>query len=359
MRAPILLACVLLGAGCSRAPREANAHEPPPPAPAPIADAGAWGSKVAPARAAGSDRAPASALERRAALMSDASEQSDEPTLVGRFVYRVSFVVPPTFRDRRTVVRAPAGELHLDVSLNRLRARLVGPGWPADEGTEIRLRGDLLGVYLFDGRGGRSLGAGQLAAWFEGREAGEAQTRVGVRREWGAVAQRAVPGELLCALLAEWGRQQREALAYRCSAGQLPPGFRIGPWSGELTAVVPMELPRRALRADEIEPPSPITARSSRSWLEAEAISRLVPSRPAPEGGTGSLRVENRTDTRAIVLAQGVAVGWVDAGQSLRVDGFAAGHYRVGAIRPLGVLRVPPKLLRIPGELVIGRSSDL
>jgi hypothetical protein len=119
-----------------------------------------------------------------------------------------------------------------------------------------------------------------------------------------------------------------------------------------------MELPRRTLRADERDPPAPISARASRSWLEPEAISRLVPSRPAPEGGSGSLRVENRTDTRAIVLVQGVAVGWVDAGQSLRVDGFAAGHYRVGAIRPLGVLRMPPKLRRIPGELVIGKAAE-
>ena len=66
------------------------------------------------------------------------------------------------------------------------------------------------------------------------------------------------------------------------------------------------------------------------------------------------MQVENRTDTRAIVIAQGVALGWVDAGQSLRVDGFTPGYYRVGAIRPLGVLRMPPRLVRVPGTLVIG-----
>jgi hypothetical protein len=46
-----------------------------------------------------------------------------------------------------------------------------------------------------------------------------------------------------------------------------------------------------------------------------------------------------------------------DAGRSLRIDGLAPGDYRVGAIRPLGVLRMPPRLTRVPGTLVIGGAS--
>jgi hypothetical protein len=285
--------------------------------------------------------------------MSDEGEASTESIRVARLVYRVSFHVPPSFRDPRARLQAPAGELQVDASLDRLRARLLGPGWPAVEGTEMRLRADLLGVYLFDEHGGRSLGAGQLAAWFEGRETEAAQARVAVRREYGARDEGPVPGELLCALLAEWGNQDREALAPRCK-GSLPPAFRVGPWSGELTAIVPMELPRSALRADEVDPPRLPSPTGGTVLLEREALARLPPSRAAIGPG-GPLVVHNQTSTRLIVLAQSVPVAFIDARQSLAIDGLVPGHYRMGAIRPLGVLRMPPKLVRIPGELKIGR----
>jgi hypothetical protein len=353
-RLPTAIFVSTLAVACSPEPQPAQRSAPPQPAPQPIADAGAWGKRVA---AAPSARELASALAPRAALMSDEVEASDELVFAGRLVYRVGFVVPPAFRDHRAVVQAPAGELHIDVSMSRLRARFVGPGWPVEEGAEIRLRGDLLGGYLFDGRGGRSLGSGQLAAWFEGREGSDAQTRVGIRKEYGPQPQRPVPGELVCALLAEWGRQKRESLDHRCSEGMLPPGFRVGPWSGELTAIVPMELPRRTLRADEGDPPAKIAPRHGSAWLEPAVIARLVPARPLADPAPGALVVENQTDTRAIVLAQGVAVGWVDAGQRLRIDGFTPGFYRVGAIRPLGVLRMPPRLVRVPSTIVIGKTE--
>lgn len=355
MRAPpTAIFAALLAIACSSEPARPSRSEPPQPAPQPIADAGAWGKRVAPAPGA---RELGPALAPRAAVMSDEVEGTDELVFAGRLVYRVSFVVPPAFRDHRAVVQAPAGELHIDVSLSRLRARLVGPGWPVDEGAEIRLRADLLGGYLFDGRGGRSLGAGQLAAWFEGREGSDAQTRVGIRKEYGPEPERPVPGELVCALLAEWGRQKRESLDHRCGEGLLPPGFRVGPWNGELTAIVPMELPRRTLRADEGDPPAKIAPRKASAWLEPGVIARLVPARPLPEPAPAALVVENQTDTRAIVLAQGVAVGWVDAGERVRIDGFTPGFYRVGAIRPLGVLRMPPRLVRVPSTIVIGKTE--
>jgi len=192
---------------------------------------------------------------------------------------------------------------------------------------------------------------------FEGREGGDSHTSVGVRREYGPEPERPVPGGLVCALLAEWGRQRRANLAHLCSAGLLPPGFRVGPWNGELTAIVPMELPRRALRADQGDPPPKIAPRDARALLEPAIIARLVPSRSIDEPAPAALIVENRTDTRAIVLAQGVAVGWVDAGRSVRIDGFTPGFYRIGAIRPLGVLRLPPRLVRVPSTLVIGMAE--
>jgi hypothetical protein len=177
-----------------------------------------------------------------------------------------------------------------------------------------------------------------------------------LRREYGPHADQPIPGELLCALLVEWGNQDREALMHRCTIGALPPGFRVGPWSGELTAVVPLSVRRRELRADEVDPPAPLVHRTGASLLEPAAFARLVPARRLPGAApSASLHVTNQTDTRAIVLVQGVPVGWVDAGESLSIEGFTPGYYRVGAIRPLGVLRMPPKSVRIPGDLVIGR----
>ena len=362
---------LLLSLACSSLGCESRAAKTPGPvapapgnqAPGPAAtsiDAGGWAKYVhalAPSGAptpanAGSAQAQ-SAI--RAAVMDDEVEGSDELVLAGRFVYRVNFAVPPSFRDHRAVIEAPAGELHLDVSHARLRARFFGPGFPVAEGAEVRLRGDLPGVYLFDEQGGRSLGAGQLAAWFEGIGSDrDTQTRVAVWRETGKRAAGPLPTDLVCALLAEWANQDREVLAHRCEGGSLPPVFRVGPWTGELTAVVPMQVPRRVLRADELAPPQLPAAAARAQLLEPSAIGRLKPSR-VERAETGSLLVHNHTSARALLFAQGVPVSWVDADQSVRVDGFSPGFYRMAAVRPLGVMRMPPKLVRVPGELHIGR----
>jgi hypothetical protein len=301
----------------------------------------------------------APAAVARAAVMDDSVEDSDESVLVGRFVYRVSFAVPPSFRDHRARIEAPAGELHLDVSHARLRARFVGPGFPVAEGAEVRLRGDLPGVYLFDELGGRSLGPGQLAAWFEGlHDDRETQTRVAVWREIGARAGGPLATGLVCAFLAEWAHHERDALDHRCEGGSLPPLFRVGPWTGELTAVVPMQLPRRALRADDAAPPKVAPVLARKQLLEPSAVARLRPSRAEPAAGPEPvLRVHNHTPSRALLVAQGVAIAWIDAGAELAIEGFAPGHFRVGAVRPLGVLRMPPKLVRVPGELHIGQAE--
>jgi len=354
MRALAVIAALSLLTACSRQRRQertTTAESTPPRA----ADAGEWARNVAsvPEPVETSPEEPA--LEARPAVMPDEVEASDEPVPVARLVYRASFYVPASFRDRRVAVRAPAGELHVDVSANRLRARFVGPGWPVPEGSEVRLRADLPGVYLFDGRGGRSLGAGELAGWFEGRERKQADVVAWVSRDYAPPTGKPLPTELVCALIAEWSHQKRELLVHRCEEGYVPPGFRLGPWSGELTAVLPMEMPRRLLRADEADPPPPPRQSTSGVLLEAAALGRIPLSRALPGPEPATLSIDNRTDTRAIVIAQGVPVAWVEAGAAVDIEGLRPGTYSIGAIRPLGILRMQPRLLRVPNQIVMGR----
>ena len=371
MRTRLQAACVISLLACGRS--EASDRMPSAPVPRPpealrsevaassFVDAGNWAARVGnvldkPPRIPGSP-APVTA-DVHAAVMTDDGEDSDEPVLAGRLVYRVHFYVPHSFRDHRAAVEAPAGELHIDLSRSRLRARFVGPGWPVPEASELRLRADLPGLYVFDGQGGRSLGAGQLASWFEGQRGGKPfMTRAAVRKDWGPRAEGPLAGDMICALLAEWSGQPRESLAYRCDPESLPPGFRIGPWSAELTAVVPVQLPRHGLRADEREPPRTLPLpRPTHAVLEPSALGQLVPFKASP-GPPASLVVENRSSARVMMIAQGVPVGWIDADSTLSIDGFTPGWYRIGAVRPLGILRMHPKLIRVPGQLTIGKAD--
>ncbi len=283
---------------------------------------------------------------------------------VRHLVYRVGFVVPPELRGNRPMLAAPAGELHVDVGHERLRARFVGPGWPVDEGTEIRLRADVPGVYLFDGQGGRPLAPGQLAAWFQGRESGRTKGGVRVRRENGPGGDG--PGELLCALLAEWTHQDRQDVLPRCAGGSLAPGFRFGLWAAELTAIVPLSVPRSKLRADAGDPPPKISALPGRAILEPSELSRLPASRARfdlhlppvdASAGDGALDVINATDARVIVIAQGVPVGWVRAQSRASFSGFTPGYYYVGAVRPFGQPAMRAALTRVPGTLQLGKPK--
>ena len=150
-----VVGCAL--AACKRDPeRAAPAPASMPLEAEPQVDAGDWARHVGSAEPVRTGPRDAPALEARAAVMNDDSENSDELAGVTRLVYRVRFDIPSSFRDRPPPVVAPAGELHVDVGEARMRARFVGPGWPVQEGSEVRLRTDLPGVYLFDGHGGRS-----------------------------------------------------------------------------------------------------------------------------------------------------------------------------------------------------------
>lgn len=337
---------------------------PVPQAPVPADWASAVGPAPAPGGAYGSpDGARGSAPGRLAArgaapaALADGDYDDDRAERVRRLVYRVSFVVPPAFRHARRAIRPVSGELHLDVAHDRLRATFVGPGWPIHDGAQVRLRADVPGVYVFDGDGGRWLGPGQMAMWFEGKPVGTVRSSVRIRREFGKLDADG-PGVLVCALLAEWTNQPREQLEPRCRGGSLPPGFRFGPWRAEITAVVPMELPRRALRADQADPPLPIAAPTGAPVLAEAERARLEPRRGDPDAPLGQLWLENTSPTRLIIIAQGIPVAWLDSGRKLRLDGLMPGMYRIGAIRPFGILNQAPRSETVPGTLSFGRGVD-
>jgi hypothetical protein len=274
-----------------------------------------------------------------------------------RLVYRVTFKVPPMLGDVPTTMPRATAELHIDVSWDRLRARFSGPGWPVVPGSEVRLRRDLGGVYIFDGEGGRPAGAGMLAQWFQGGPVDRRQTpAVGIRRA--PPSEQSVPGDLICALLAEWSGQPRTELERRCGEGGAPLSFRIGSWRAERTAEVPVELQRRALRADHEGLPSPLTLTTSRAFMEQSVLARIPLGRRTRRGEVlgppeAALLIDNQGPTRVVVTVGGVPIGWVDRGATGRFVGFVPGEHVVAAMRPLGNLALHPRARTLPGEVRI------
>ncbi len=276
-----------------------------------------------------------------------------------RFVYRVRMIVPGGLGDPDDRIARPSPELFIDVSRDRLRARFAGSGWPVPAGSEVRLRRDRPGAYLFDPHGGRPLEPGALAEWFEG---GEVTRRGPPLRVLASLGPRGaplstdqdMPGELLCAFLAEWSGERWDNVGRRCERGA-PALFRVGFWRAEQTAGVPVELPRSALRADEVGAPGYIPPQDSRALLEPAALGRIEPSGPVPpeaareDPPAEGLRVRNESATRAIVTVQGVAIGWLDAGATAYFVGLRPGMYEVGAIRPLGAVVQRGRPVPVPG----------
>lgn len=313
---------------------------PPPPA---IGDA----PSVVRARAA--SRRPPPVLPAHP----DLESAGRAPVRVRRYVYRVRMVVPAGLGDGSDRIARPSAELFLDVSHDRLRARFSGAGWPVGAGSEVRLRSDRYGVYLFDGAGGRPLEPGELAAWFEGGDVSRRGPPLRVFATYGP-ARRAepdedMPGALVCAFLAELAGEPRENVMRRCERGA-PHRFRIGFWRAEQTADVPVTLPRSALRADEVDPPPRVTAEPGRAFLEPSGLRRITPSRPPAEPlSEGALEIVNESATRVIVTLEGVAAGWVDAGARASFVGLRPGSYEVGAIRPLGAVVQRGRAVTVPG----------
>ncbi|MEM9068434.1 MAG: hypothetical protein AAGE52_08000 [Myxococcota bacterium] len=291
------------------------------------------------------------------AFLEDAEYQGAEPEDARRLVYRISLRVPRSLGVAPDELPKPSGELYVDLSRDRLRARFSGGGWPIDAGAEVRLRRDEPGVYVFDGDGGRPLGPGQLAQWFEG---GRLRFEPGLRVRPPPSQEQSGPGNLMCRLIAEWTNSSPDELARRCGEGGSPPDFRIGVWRAERTADVAVQLPRSSLRADHVDPPPPIPRAESRAFLSPEVMSRISRSRgpvpqPAENAPGEGLVITNRGRSRMMVTVQGTPVGWLDRGVTAHFVGLRPGSYRVGAMRPFGLQSASGQPAVVPGRLALPR----
>ena len=274
-----------------------------------------------------------------------------------RVIYRVSLRVPANLGSGHASLPPQNAELYVDVSNDRLRARFVGHGWPVPDGSEVRIRRDQPGAYVFDGAGGRPLGPGQLAQWFEGgRPRREASLRVAVPPNEEQVG----PGPLLCRLIAEWSMVPPDSLERRCGEGGTPPSFRVGLWRAYRTADVGVVLPGSALRADHEHPPVRADGAHGGVWLSEAQFARLrqirgahgVPTEDAPERG---LIIVNTSPARMIVTIGGTPVGWVDSHQSFHFEHIERGSYPVGAMRPLGLQMAQKRPRVVPGRVQLPR----
>jgi hypothetical protein len=366
----VLLAALALGA-CRESEQSPVKRAPVPPAvPQPSAAdserAPSWATEVGKSLAQGMQLGAANRVAP--ATMPDRFYDSAEPVAVRRLVYRVSIDLPQALRATRPPAISSSSELHLDVGIDRLRARFVGPGWPVDDGSEVRMRVDIPGAYVFDSAGGRPLGPGHLASWFAGDD-GEQTNRqpVQLRREPGPSSEG--PSELVCAFIAEWTAHSRQSLEQWCADGVLVQGFRFGLWVADLTAIVPMTLPRSQLRADSMSLPRPFASARARSLLEPRDIGRIVPTvvksstgvvTPVDAGppGSGVLRARNHARARMLVVVQGVPLGWLQPGAAAEFNGFTPGYYRVGSARPFAQYSANANPLLIPGDLSIGLAAE-
>ncbi len=287
----------------------------------------------------------------------DSAFAGDEMLTARRIVYRVTLKVTPGMGSTVSALRAETTELYIDVSRDRLRATFVGRGWPVPPGSQVRIRHDQPGVYLFDGAGGRPLGPGQMARWFRGGRVPNSP-RLWIRQPQGRLDG---PGPLVCRLVAEWAKASVDDLARRCMEGGTPPAFRIGPWLAEGTADVEVQLPRHALRADERSPPRPAPHMTHGAIVPTSVMVHLRPRWRGPRipdagpNATHSLEIQNAGRRRMIVIMNGTAVGWLDSGTTAVFEGLRAGSYRLGAMDPFGPQNAPLRASLVPGRVRLPR----
>jgi hypothetical protein len=348
LAATLLIAC----SGGEGSPSPERSSRPIPEAPPPVPPEKVYAPGETISDEAAPPRRTVAAFER------DRDFAGEEQVEARRLVYRVRLRIPRSLGEGHAAVHQPAAELYLDVSSDRLRARFVGTGWPVPEGSEIRIRRDAPGAYVFDGRGGRPLGPGQMAHWFEGgRPRGTPSYRVAPP----PLDEQSGPGDLVCRLVAEWTGEGPTTVARRCGEGGSTPSFRVGLWLATRTADVGVRLPRRSLRADHLDPPSPpAEAEHAHAYLTEASMRQLQrirgahgePADDAPERG---LVVVNRGPTRIIVTVRGTPIGWIDAGHEHPFPDIPRGSYQVGALRPFGLLAAGKRPLVVPGRVLLPR----
>lgn len=280
-----------------------------------------------------------------------------DPVDARRIVYRFRTEAPAVFGRGLGTIPRTATELVLLATPDRLRARFSGPGWPVHADSEVRVRNDRPGVYVFDGTGGRPLGPGQMARWFEG---GPPRRRVRVWLRVDDPRSAVGIGSMICRFLAEWGSASVDALTAKC-AGSVPKWIRIGPYTGDRTADVQVSVPRRKLRADHEEPPRRIAGPTSWFYHSPASYRRMTPKprpparieQPESPPGLRGLRVRNGGPVRMIVVLDGTPLGAVDAGAEVEFSDIAEGVFMIGGMRPLGGLAAKPRLARVPGVVVM------
>jgi len=274
-----------------------------------------------------------------------------------RIVYRFKARVPPLLGPGIDAIPSAASELRLLVTPDRLRASFIGTGWPVHADAELRVRRDQPGTYVFDGDGGRPLGPGQMAQWFDG---GPPRRHVRVWMRVDEARSEADVGHMVCRFLAQWASASVDALTQQCNDG-VPRWLRLGPYVADRTADVTVTVPRDQLRSDHESPPRRVPGPSAQSYHPVALYRRMHP-RPRPptrfdtapaEPGVDGLHVRNEGRTRMVVTLDGTALGWVDVGASVDFPDVPGGVYMVGGMRPLGGLAARARLARIPGSVTL------
>jgi hypothetical protein len=292
----------------------------------------------------------------RPAVVIDRAYDSSELVVVQRFVYRHRLRLPAGLGPGVPGYAQVPKELRVDVTPDRLRVTFLGPDWPVPDGSEVRIRADRAGSYVFDGSGGRSLGTAQLAAWYEGSSTAPSPG-LGLRMEEAPELSPYMP--LFCRFLAEWGRAPLEAIQRRCESGS-PKVFRIGHGPAERTAHVPMRLPKRRLRADHLDPPpASLASPNARVLLDRGTLERITPKvaaeyvQPEDSDEGPALRIENAAAGRSIIILEGTQVAILEEGAEVALEGLAPGNYRFAVLRPFGHRRRVPALVTVPGDVRI------
>jgi hypothetical protein len=291
---------------------------------------------------------------------------SPTPVRVRRLVYRFFPRLPWGLGPGRPDLLPPTGELRIDISGPRLRARFVGNGFPVDEGAEVRLRSDLPGTYVFDGLGGRPYGTGQLAAWFQAGP-GASGVELTVRE---SSPDDPIVVDMVCRLFGEWAGASIAAVRRSCASDGMPMKMMFGLYRVDRTAEATIEIPERAMRADHVDPPHGLSHLVSFAFHEPSVLARFVPDDDPPEQYvprgtvpvvvTEGLRVENHTGARVMVTVDGVAVGWLDSGsEPLVLTGLRPGGYMVGGVMPLGGRACRTRMYEAPSNVVLERPREV